>query len=66
MAAGLTTALAGLFSGIHQGKVCAAGARMVARQAQEVGKALVIGVLVEFYAILGLLISILLIINMEV
>ena len=61
----LPIAFSGLISAIHQGKVCAAGVRMVSKQPQEVGKALVIGVLVEFYAILGLLISILLLFNMQ-
>ena len=62
----LPIAFAGLFSAIHQGKVCAAGARMVSKQPQEIGKALVIGVLVEFYAILGLLVSILFLFGMKV
>ncbi len=61
----LPIALAGLFSAVHQGKVCASGIRMVSKQPQEVGKALVIGVLVEFYAILGLLVSILFLFNMQ-
>ncbi len=49
--------IAGLVSAIHQGKVCAAGIEMAAKQPAEVGKALVMGVFVEFYAVLGLLIS---------
>jgi V/A-type H+-transporting ATPase subunit K len=51
-------ALAGLFSAIHQGKVCAGGVNLVSKQEGEMGKALVMGVLVEFYAVLGLLVSI--------
>lgn len=62
----LPITLAGLFSAIYQGKVCAAGVRMVSKQPQEVGKALVLGVLVEFYAILGLLVSILFLLNMQI
>ena len=54
----LPIAIAGLFSAIHQGKVCAAGINMISKQEAEVGKALVMGVLVEFYAVLGLLVSI--------
>ncbi len=54
-------ALAGFFSAIHQGRVCATGVTMTAKQPDQMGKALVLGVFVEFYAILGLLISILLI-----
>ncbi|MBU1075647.1 MAG: V-type ATP synthase subunit K [Spirochaetes bacterium] len=57
MAAALPIALAGLFSAIHQGKVCAAGIEMSAKQPNEVGKALVMGVFVELYAVLGFLIS---------
>lgn len=57
----LPIALTGLFSAIHQGRVCATGVTMTAKQPNEMGKALVLGVFVEFYAILGLLISILLI-----
>jgi V/A-type H+-transporting ATPase subunit K len=51
-------AIAGLFSAIHQGKVCAGGINLVSKQETEMGKALVMGVLVEFYAVLGLLVSI--------
>jgi V/A-type H+-transporting ATPase subunit K len=51
-------AFAGLISAIHQGRVCAAGAGMVAKQPGEAGRALVIGVFVEFYAVLGLLTTI--------
>jgi V/A-type H+-transporting ATPase subunit K len=54
----LPIAIAGLFSAIHQGKVCAAGVNLVSKQDTEMGKALVMGVLVEFYAVLGLLVSI--------
>ncbi len=52
--------LAGLFSGVHQGKVCAAGVYMVAKQPQDFIKPLVMAVFVEFYAVLGLLASLLL------
>lgn len=55
--AALPTALAGLFSAIYQGKVCASGINLVSKQPTETGKALTMGGLVEFYAILGLLIS---------
>lgn len=61
----LPVALAGLLSAIHQGKVCAAGVNMTTQRPGEVGKALVMGVFVEFYAVLGLLISILLLISIR-
>ncbi len=56
-AAGLPIALAGLLSGIHQGKVCASGAMMTAKQPDDSAKALILAVFVEFYAILGFLVS---------
>ncbi len=57
LAAGLPVALTGLLSGIHQGKVCGAGAMMTAKQPDDSGKALILAVFVEFYAILGFLVS---------
>ena len=56
-AAGLPIALAGLLSGIHQGKVCASGAMMTAKQPADSAKSLILAVFVEFYAILGFLVS---------
>ena len=53
----LPIGIAGLLSGIHQGRVCAAGANLVARRPDQFGRAIVLGVIVEFYAILGFLIS---------
>ena len=63
--ASLPVAFAGLFSAIQQGKVCASGVNMTTKQPTEVGKALVLGVFVEFYAVLGLLITILLLISIR-
>lgn len=51
----LPIAIAGMLSGIHQGRVCAAGANLVARRPDQFGRAIVLGVIVEFYAILGFL-----------
>ncbi len=56
----LPVAFAGLVSGIHQGKVCASGIYMVAKQPKDMTKPLILGALVETYAVLGLLITILL------
>ena len=56
----LPIALAGFLSAIHQGRVCAAGVEMTVKKPNEVGKALVLGVFVEFYAVLGFLMSIIL------
>jgi len=53
-------AFAGLVSGIHQGKVCASGVYMVAKQPKDLMKPVIMAALVETYAVLGLLITILL------
>ena len=63
LAACLPCALTGLISGIHQGRVAAAGNNVVAKRPNEVSKAMIYAAMVETYAILGLLISILLVIN---
>lgn len=49
-----------LFSGINQGKVAAAGMNMVAKDGANMGKAMVLSAMVETYAVLGFLISALL------
>ncbi|MFW6131040.1 MAG: V-type ATP synthase subunit K [Candidatus Aminicenantaceae bacterium] len=56
----LPVALTGLVSGIHQGKVCASGVYMVAKQPKDLMKPVIMAALVETYAVLGLLITILL------
>jgi len=61
--AALPIALTGLISAIAQGKVCTAGVGLTAKHPDESGKALVFGVFVEFYAVLGLIITIFLINN---
>ena len=63
LAACLPCALTGLISGIHQGRVAAAGITVVAKRPNEVSNAMIYAAMVETYAILGLLISILLVIN---
>ena len=58
LAACLPVAFAGLFSGIHQGKVCASGILMAAKRPEMAFKAGVIyAVMVELYAVLGWLVS---------
>jgi V/A-type H+-transporting ATPase subunit K len=53
----LPVGIAGMLSAIHQGKVCSAGVQMTAKRPEESGKALILGVFVEFYAVLGFLAS---------
>ncbi|MCK4998991.1 MAG: V-type ATP synthase subunit K [Anaerohalosphaera sp.] len=58
LAACLPVAIAGMFSGIHQGKACSGGILMTAKRPDMCMKAgVVYAALVEFYAILGFLIS---------
>lgn len=54
----LPIAVTGLISGIHQGKVCAAGVGVAAKHPEATMRALVYGALVETYAVLGLVITI--------
>ena len=57
-AACMPVAFAGLLSGIHQGKVCAASILMAAKKPEMAFKAGVIyAVIVELYAVLGWLVS---------
>ncbi|MEO0080440.1 MAG: V-type ATP synthase subunit K [candidate division WOR-3 bacterium] len=58
LAACLPVGIAGLITAIWQGKVCAAGAQMVAKRPTESAKAVIFGALVETYAVLGLLATI--------
>ena len=62
-AASLPIAFGGLFSGIAQGRAAAAGVGIVAKKPDESGKAIIMAAMVETYAILALLISILIIYN---
>ena len=55
----LPMALAGLFSAIHQGKVAVAGIALVAKRPEESTKGVLMTAMVETYALLALLISIL-------
>lgn len=56
----LPIAIAGLSSGWMQGKVSAAGMGVAAKQPKALGKAIVLSAMVETYAVLGLLTTILL------
>jgi V/A-type H+-transporting ATPase subunit K len=66
LAACLPIAIVGLFSGISQGKSAAAGVGIVAKKPEHSGKGIIMAAMVETYAILALLVSILLIYNIEI
>ena len=59
LAACLPIGIVGLISGIYQGKTSAAGIGIIARKPDQFGKAMLFPAMVETYAILSLLISIL-------
>ena len=59
MFACLPMAIGGLFSAIHQGKVAVAGIALVAKRPEESTKGVLMTAMVETYALLALLISIL-------
>jgi len=63
--ASLPIAILGLVSAIHQGKVCAAGVGLTVKRPADSMKAVVLAVFVEFYAVLGLLITIFLVIGIK-
>jgi len=64
--AALPIALVGLVSSIFQGKVSVAGIAMLARRAEETGKAIILSAMVETYAVIALLLTILLLNIIEV
>lgn len=65
-AASLPIAIVGYFSAIAQGKAAAAGIGIVAKKPDHSGKAIIMAAMVETYAILALLVSILLIYNISI
>lgn len=57
LCAALPVAVVGLTSGIFQGKVAASGINLLAKRSEEMGKGIIMTVMVETYAIFGLLVS---------
>ena len=66
LAASLRIAIVGLISGIMQGRTAAAGVSITAKKPDHNGKAIIMAAMVETYAILALLISVLMILNIGV
>lgn len=56
----LPIAIAGLFTAIAQGRTAAAGVSLMAKREEEIGKAITLAAMVETYAVLSLLASLLL------
>ena len=63
--AALPIALVGLFSAIYQGKVSEAGIALIAKRPDEQAKGIVLAVMVETYAILALLATVLAVLNIH-
>ena len=57
LAACLPMAIGGLLSAIAQGRCAAAGVSLVSKRSEELSKAIIMAIMVEFYAILCLLAS---------
>lgn len=64
--AGLPIGIAGLVSGYFQGAASAAGIHLIAKRPEEMGKAIILPAMVETYAVLGLLATILLVSGIKV
>lgn len=58
-------ALVGLLSAIYQGRAAAAGIGLIAKRPEELGKAIIYAVMVETYAVLSLLASIMLLFGLS-
>lgn len=61
----LPIAIVGLYSGIAQGRAAAGGVGLVAKRPDQNGKAITMAALVETYAVLALLVSLLCVINLK-
>lgn len=64
-AAALPIGIVGLFSAIYQGRVAASGVALVAKRPEEQSKAIVMAAMVETYAILALLTSVMTILQIQ-
>ena len=60
----LPIAIAGLWSGIAQGKAAAAGIQILAKKPEQTTKGIIFAAMVETYALLGFVISFLLVNNL--
>ena len=61
LVASLPIAITGLFSGMYQGRVCAAAVNILAKKPEASGKGVILAAIVETYAVLGLLVTILIV-----
>lgn len=59
--AGIPVGLVGLTSAIHQGQTCVAGIGLIGKRPEMLGRAIMMGIMVETYAVLSLLVSMLIV-----
>ena len=59
----LPIAFGGYFSAVSQGRVCAVGVNLTSKRPEESSKAIVSASLIELYALLGFIVSFLVVIN---
>ena len=64
-AACLAVAIGGYASALSQGRVCAAGVNIIAKKPAESSKAIVSASLVELYALIAFIVSLLLVVNVN-
>lgn len=65
LVASLPIAIGGYFSAVAQGKACAAGAAIIAKQPQNSSKAIVCASLIELYALFSFIVSLLMVMNIQ-
>lgn len=61
LTAGLPMGIVGYMSAVYQGKVAASGIQLIAKRPEAVGSAITLALMVEMFAILALIVSILMI-----
>ena len=66
LAASIPMALTGYFSAIYQGRVAASGISLIAKQPTQTSRAMTLSALVETYAVLTFLVSLIAISNITV
>jgi len=66
MFAALPIALVGLFSGYLQGRASVAGIHIIAKRPEEMGKSIILPAMVETYAVLALLATILIVSGIQI
>ena len=66
LAAALPMAIVGYFSAIYQGRVSASGVSLIAKKPTELVKGMTMAALVEFYAVLALLVSFIAVNNVNI